>query len=337
MLCLFAKKITTSNARSVSANKGKLIDAGYPGKLFVRNNGSSRSVDAATGKENLTAYPVDVKIKDLLENADRETLEKLGITSQETVNAYLAQESIKEEKFTRFWAEISKIENDILNFPEEELSQLLEIGIEPMGWLIDAGSDTSEYKLPDWTNIRNWKNPSGYCGPNVIAFIMLGLGTKSGYENIPTTNDVIKLYQFYADVENTIGTGPKYFNSLSDGLENLTKNKYRLYSHWGIFVFDHSWRPIDKHIRKEKLPAVSLRSSKFIDWSSPESAFAWHYRAIIGTKTKTHWVKIFIKIPIWSEHWYYMHDNGTDGPLTDAWWEPEITWYHFQAASVGKK
>jgi hypothetical protein len=90
----FAKKITTSNARSVSANKGKLIDAGYPGKLFVRNNGSSRSVDAATGKENLTAYPVDVKIKDLLENADRETLEELGITSQETVNAYLAQESI---------------------------------------------------------------------------------------------------------------------------------------------------------------------------------------------------------------------------------------------------
>jgi hypothetical protein len=66
----------------------------------------------------------------------------------------LRKNQYKEEKFTRFWAEISKIENDILNFPEEELSQLLETDIEPMGWPIDAGSDTSEYKLSDWTNIK---------------------------------------------------------------------------------------------------------------------------------------------------------------------------------------
>jgi hypothetical protein len=149
---------------------------------------------------------------------------------------------------------------------------------------------------------------------------MLGLGTKSGYENIPVKDDSFQLYQFYKTVENTIGTGPKYFPSLSDGLEKLTNKKYRLYSHWGFpFIFSHSWHPIDNHIRKTKLPVVSLRSSKFIDWSSPESALAWHYRAIIGTKTKTDWIKVvFIKIPYWVQHWYYMHDNGTDGPRREA-------------------
>jgi hypothetical protein len=33
-----------------------------------------------------------------------------------------------------------------------------------------------------------WYDYPVYCGPNVLAFTMLGLGTMSGYPDIPTSN-----------------------------------------------------------------------------------------------------------------------------------------------------
>lgn len=94
----YAKQIEETNGRAVSSHAGKLVDSGYPGTLVFRPNGSQRSLNAETGAEDATEYPVDIKVKDLLEQADPEMLELLGVTSEELYNCYIEAQRTEEER-----------------------------------------------------------------------------------------------------------------------------------------------------------------------------------------------------------------------------------------------
>lgn len=62
------------------------------------------------------------------------------------------------------------------------------------------------------------------------------------------------------------------------------------------------------------MPCLSLRGSKGFS----QSDIQFHYRVVIGTKTEK--VKTILKVFgrkktlfSWHDHFYYMHDNGSDG------------------------
>jgi hypothetical protein len=329
----FANEITEPNARAVSLNEGKLIDSGYPGKLLMRKASGERSIDAASGAVDETDYPIDVRAKDVLENAPAELLEDFGLTSQDLIDQYIAEETEKEEELAAFWEEVDALTENILAMSEEELEEVFGENTARLSF----GTDYSTFILSDWENKSGWENRFGqYCGPDVVAFIMLGLGTHSGYPNIPVINNRNRLQAFYLAVQQNIGTGPKVYDSLDGGLRRLTGGRYRIGAHWGTTIVSHNWGFINDLIRRNNLPAISLRMSSLthiinkFDW-------AWHYRTIMGTRKTTSYIKAkvlwwTVKIPYWTEVHYRMHDNGTDGKT---WWEAPM-WNHFQAADVAK-
>jgi hypothetical protein len=342
----FAKQVSEQNMRAVSAQSGKVIDSGYPGRLLIRQTGTQRSVDAVTGAEDSGEYPVDVNVSDFLLNADSATLEAMGITGAEIYEQYLAQEFEKEAQVGAFWEEVDALTEKIVSMTEEELKQAF--GEDAGAARSIISTSTSQYILQDWYNKRDWHNPRGYCGPNVISFIMLGLGTKSGYSGIPTANNPNQLDAFYQAVQNKIGAGATYYLfplatklSLCDGLKTLTNDRYRLDPYTAKILWytvaDHSWARIDSSIRNNNLPVVSLRTFTYAKVRD-EDDWQFHYRAIIGTKSTI--TSLTIKIFWWTvtsrllecEKQYLMHDNTTDG---GNWWEG---WklYQFQAAGVLK-
>jgi hypothetical protein len=336
----FAKEIAEDGTRSISGGAGKLVDVGYPGRLIMRRANSSRAVDAETGLEDAAEYPVDVKVKKFLETADAETLAAFGITDQETLDAYIAAESEKEAQLGEFWEAVDETLENILSMTEEELLEAFGEDPDTPRGVVD---EYSTYMLNPWYDKGGWYHPKGIvCGPNVVAFTMLGLGTASGYAGIPTSNNQAQLDAYYRAVENNIGRGAKGYywfegDSLDGGLRRLTNGRYRLSAHYSIpGIISHSWSTINSEIRNRKLPVISLRTSK-IEKILTEWKWDWHYRTVVGTQKQTSYLEFKIawwpvKIKLWDNFWYRMHDNNADGTN---WWEsPSL--YHFQAASVVK-
>jgi hypothetical protein len=337
----FAKEIAEDGARSIRGGGGRLVDAGYPGRLIMRQANSSRAVDAETGLEDATEYPVDMKTKEFLETADAETLAAFGITDQETLDAYIAVEAEKEAQLGEFWEEVDEVIENILSMTEEELLEAFGEDPDTPRGVVD---EYSTYTLKPWYDKGGWYHPRGIiCGANVVAFTMLGLGTASGYAGIPTTNNQAQLDVYYQAVEDDIGKGPKGYywfegNSLDGGLRRLTNGRYRLSAHYGTpFIVSHSWSVINSEIRNRQLPVISLRTSR-IEKILTEWKWDWHYRTVVGTQKQTSYLQFKIawwsaKIKLWDTLWYRMHDNGADGKN---WWEFHLSLYNFQAASVVK-
>lgn len=108
---------------------------------------------------------------------------------------------------------------------------------------------------------------------------------------------------------------------LRRGLSNLTDYTLLEGGHW--------WRTINRHIRNDELPVISLRSSK--GWDAQ-----WHYRVIIGVETDT-----YVKGKRWLRYrnydFYCMHDNGNDGPRIGLFWERKHSSYHLWIGRVVPK
>lgn len=306
----YATEVSPIISRSVINTTSKFVDVGYPSKLVSKNLVTNRSENATT--EEFENYEVDIKVKDLLETATPELLNDLGITSDEIYNQYIEEQKQEEERIKLLWEQIYSAKDSILDVSDEEI----------LDTISPRATTISTYFLNDWMNVKDWYNPGGYCGPNAMAFIALGLGESSGYKNIPTSNNYTKLRDFYKDFATTIGDGAKVFSSLSKGLSTLTD--YKL----SVDAF-HSWNTISKNIKNTGLPSVSLRSSKSL------SDLAWHYRDIIGTKTETTTTSKKFLWWTWTSvsntNWYYMHDNGSDG---QNFWEKAGTFYQFWSAHV---
>jgi len=333
----FVNKVSNTSARSVINYSGKFIDKGYPNQLLIWEQNTSRSIDASTGITDSNEYPIDAKALDVLLNATKEELELLGINSDEIYENYLAIEKDRAEQLALFWEEIDEINDNIINMTEEELLEVFNSNLSTARSVTTSYSGT--YTLSDWVNKSTWTDTGTYCGPNVIAFIMLGLGTKSNYPNIPTVNNYNQLINYYNDIEDRMGKGPKLFHwfegdSLNGWLMEFTGGRYYLATHWGILtIVSHDWSAINSSIRYNQLPAISLRWPKINNISG-----GFHYRTIIGTRMAETNLKFkflwwTVSIPIWMEGQYLMHDNRSDG---HNWWEG-FSLYQFQAASVLKK
>jgi hypothetical protein len=333
----FVNEISSANTRAVVNHTGKLIDRAYPGRLLIKEQNTNRSIDAATGVADSNEYPVDAKALDVLLNATQEELKLLGIDSDEIYEHYLAVEREKAEQLALFWQEVDELNDKIINMTEEELLETFSANV------IEGRSISTSYSgiytLSDWVDKSKWEDTNTYCGPHVIAFTMLGLGTKSGYPNIPTTNNEAQLLNYYNDIEKRMGKGPKLFDwfggdSLNGWLTEFTGGRYYLATHWGFpAIVSHDWTAINASIRSNKLPVISLR------WPKIEKINGgFHYRSVIGTREAVTNLKFKIlwwtvSIPIWWEKEYLMHDNWADG---HNWWEG-WSLYQFQAASVLKK
>jgi hypothetical protein len=335
----FVHEIESQNARFVVNHTGKLVDSGYPGRLLVQKQYGrySRSIDAVTGAESLSEYPVDAKALDVLLSATREDLERLGINSDEMYANYLAVEMEKAGQLGLFWQEVEELTDKIISMTEEELLEAFNTDSGAARSISTSYSGT--YTLSDWVNKSAWDHQITYCGPNVIAFIILGLGPKSGYANLPTTNNKNQLVNYYETIESRMGKGPKLFHwfdgdSLNGWLINFTGGRYNLATHWGIpTIVSHNWNPINASIRGNQLPVISLRLPKITNISG-----GFHYRTIIGTRQATTNLKLkvlwwTVTVPLWSEGQYLMHDNESD---FHNWWEG-WSLYQFQAASVLRK
>ncbi|MHB9293238.1 hypothetical protein Holit_02359 [Hollandina sp. SP2] len=332
----FVHEIAGENARAVSTGSKKLLDTAYPGRLLMEGTSAGRSVDAATGDEDTGVYPSSMKGIDFLETASQEQLDAFGLSEEALYHQYLAAEQEKVRELAVFWEAVDELSGKIQGMSEADLRKTFGDEAAQARGVSTSYSDT--YLLNDWYSKETWYDYSVYCGPNVVAFTMLGLGTKSGYPGIPTANNQSQLESYYKAVESRMGKGPKLYywfegDSLDGWLRTLTGGRYRLGAHWGLpLIVDHSWDGINYSIRSNNLPAISLR------WPKIESfAGGFHYRTVIGTrKAKTSlsfkvlwWT---VTVPLWSEGQYRMHDNGADN---HNWWEgPSL--YHFQAASVLK-
>lgn len=166
-------------------------------------------------------------------------------------------------------------------------------------------SDESKHILWDWYGKRDWNRYGGDCGSNCIAFIMVGLGTNSGYASVPL-NGGSHVKDYYNEIEKQIGKGPNLPSHLSHKLSDFTQNRYRLSSTSVSFSSMYS------HMRGNNLPGISLRGSR-----SP-SSYEFHYRTIVGGKREK--AKLILKVfrkkktlKTWYDDFYYLHDNGADG------------------------
>jgi len=337
----FVHEITNKTARSVETSAVKLVDSGYPGRLLAQQDYGeySRAVDADTGSEVLNKPDPDAKVLDVLLNASKEELKLLGIENDEVYNSYVAAEKQKAEQLATFWQEVDQLTDKITSMTEEELQEAFNAKSDSARGISTYASNT--FTLKDWVEKSTWSSKGTYCGPNVIAFIMLGLGTKSGFANIPIFDDYNQLINYYGAIQNSMKEGAKLFDwfggdSLNGWLNTFTGGRYRLATLWSISsIVCHDWNLINVCIRGNQLPAISLRFPKIENIGG-----GFHYRTIIGTRevsTKLEFKVLWwtVSIPLLSEGQYLMHDNGTDGAYNGTWWEG-WSLYHFQAASVIK-
>lgn len=254
--------------------------------------------------------------------------EAMGYTQEEKNALFNAIEAVKEEIET-VWKQIDEISENLANLTEEELDELYsDIADEDDSRKViyNSYSVIDRYNLANWYEKRDWENPGGYCGPCCVSFILLGLGKDAKNDLVPLTEDSEKITNLYTAVQNEIGTGPKLFKDLDEGLNKFSPYKLKLCAHYYGTIFDH--------VKKENLPCISLRSSKGLS----SSAIAFHYRVVIGTKTEkvSTILKLFRKkktLFSWHDHFYYMHDNGTDGKN---FYENSKSLYEIGAAKVVK-
>ncbi len=310
--------LQTECCRSVQSGTYKITDNGYPGHYTAKKEGSNRSVNAADGSES-EIYPRNARLAELLNEADEETLSSVGFGNEEIISMYRENIAAQEERIANLWKEIEKSEEKIQSLSDEEIKAFARKSAR------NAAQEENVFILDDWFSKRSWFNPGGSCGANAVSFIALGLGKRTSYSNMPDSpTQYRKIYNMYQDFVNVIGNGAKLFCHLNDGLKN--KTGFGLKADWF-----HSWENVDRNLRENKLPCVSLRGSKFFDdWQ-------WHYRVIIGTKEIVRERNNKFLWATWtsyeSERWYLMHDNGSDG---NNFWEKADRYYHINTAHVEK-
>jgi len=290
-----------SSQRAVSTGSAKFVDSGYPSKLCAKTD-SERAAESDA--------EVELNVLEALEALSSEELEGLGLgdkSEQEKLKAEI--EADREEK-AEIWKSIDEATEDILSLSEEELEDKYFSDDEEDSSRKVLYTDhemTSRWYLNDWYDTKDWNYSGGYCGPNCLAFIIAGLGEKSGYNGVPKPywgSDSINRY--YSDIENYVGTGAKSFPTLSNKLRSLTKGRYKLSSS------TPSYLSMTSHMASENLPGISLRCSKSV------KDIAFHYRTIVGCRRERAKLilKVFRKkktINSWYDDFYYMHDNGADG------------------------
>ena len=311
-----------SSQRAVSTGSAKFVDSGYPSKLCAKTD-SERAAESDA--------EVELNVLEALEALSSEELEGLGLgdkSEQEKLKAEI--EADREEK-AEIWKSIDEATEDILSLSEEELEDkyFSDDNDEPSRKVVYTDhSVTSQWYLHDWYDTTGWNYSGGYCGPNCLAFIIAGLGEKSGYDGVPKSywgrNSII---EYYDDIERYVGTGPKTFSTLSNDLSDLTGGRYNLSKG------SNSFTSISDYMKSNNLPCISLRFSKSIH--SP----ALHYRTIIGCRRERAKliVKIFRKkktINSWYDDFYYIHDNGADGR---DFMENARKWYDITIRRVHKK
>ncbi|AGT44317.1 hypothetical protein [Treponema pedis] len=320
-------KVPIEMARRLANFAGdmKLTSVNYPNQFIVRETEvNSRSIelgetqfkDALTGKAvERSAVFIERSIVECLHEADEETLKQLEITPEAKIQM-LTEAEEHTSAMSDLWKHIDEITPKILTTTDEEVEREYK---NPYAITVEAerhiyNTETTAVQktiLDDWYNKRDWGNPYCYCGPAAVAFVVIGLGEKSGYKNTPLSiferEKINNIYKFF---ENTIGTGPKVISSLSNGLGKHTNYKIEQ-------KLCHKWNDVNSHLSNYNLPVISLRSGWYGDWG-------FHYRVIIGTETdrlreyhKISWWWFGWKSKYWTKdkysHWYYMHDNGSDG------------------------
>lgn len=310
--------LQTECCRSVQEGSYRITDNGYPGHYTAKKNGSNRSINAADGSVS-EIYPRSVRLAEIINEADQETLSSIGIEGEEIISRYKENIAAQEERVANLWKEIEKSEGRIQSLSDEEIKSFAKKSSRS-----GAESETV-FILDDWYNKRSWFNPGGSCGANAVGFIALGLGKKASYSNMPeSSTQYRKIYNMYQDFVSFIGNGAKLFCHLHDGLQ--TKTGFGIKTDWF-----HSWETVDRNLRENNLPCISLRGSKFFqDWQ-------WHYRVIIGTKEIVREKNNEFLWATWtsyeSERWYLMHDNGSDG---SNFWEKADRYYHINTAHIKK-
>ena len=318
----YATQVQETVSRGLLNQDNKLIDAGYPSKIISKNLRTSRAIDVLSGEDYSAPLETEVSAKEIIMNADEELLKQLGLDDKEKYEEAIRYYEEEETKLSEYWAFIDSVEENIINVSDEEL---LENSSITRNWKED-----DKVVLGKWYNIRYWPNYFGeYCGPNCMAFITLGFGSESGFEDCPTRYDYEKIKNVYDKFSEEIGTGPKVYSQLSAGLSKLTNFKLET-------DFLHFFDTVKNNIDNTGYPSVSLRSSKlFQDWED----LAWHYRVIMGYKYV--YPTIYHQFLWWTwttnetKRYYIMHDNGSDGG--SEFTEIENTYYLLWSAHVVKK
>lgn len=314
--------------RAIISGDWKIIDLNYPSSLYLKSTNTNRMINN-NGNIVEGELCTDLTIQDFLNNSS--ILDELGIDESQVSTLVDLKESFEEEN-KEYWNFIKENEEIILATTDEEIQSIYDrIYGDSSSRGIKTTTTKSENLLYDWSEKVTWYNPGGWCGPSCISFITLGLGEKSGYNDVPLFNDAKKIKKMYEDFEDEIGTGPKVFSHLNKGLSALTD--YKLVNDFG-----HLYSTISSNVSKYQLPCISLRGSKGLS----SDTIQWHYRTIIGTKTVTKKTKItaFNKTLLTFkdvDNYYAIHDNGTDGDPNKYFFESSFKLYHLWSAHVEEK
>lgn len=293
-------------ARAVRTGEYKLTDYNYPSGLIIKNRKNARLIDPA-GKDIEGDVTKEITIKDILSEADEDMIEDLGITEELAEELLLEQEKQAAE-LREYWEKIRQNEEILLAVTDEEILAAYDRKYNSNSRAITTTTSEKSNILPSWKEKSWWYNPKGWCGPNCVCFITLGLGKKSGYANVPLTDDKSKIYAMYKAFENKIGTGAKLIGDLNKGLSAYTD--YKLVSDVG-----HIYSVIAKNISRNN-PSISLRGSKGLT----SDTIQWHYRTVIGTKTVTNTTKVtafgytLLTFNTY-DNYYAIHDNGCDNKV----------------------
>ena len=221
----YSDSVDESAQRVVSSGNAKFVDSGYPSKLTAKTD-SERDAESDT--------EVELNVLEALEALSSEELEGLGLDDKSEQEKLKAEIEADREEKAEIWKSIDEATEDILSLSDEELeSKYFADDEDPASRkvLYTDHEVTSKWYLNDWYNTKDWNYSGGYCGPNCLAFIIAGLGEKSGYDGIPKSywnRDRINAY--YSDIERYVGTGAKRFTTLSNSLRSLTKGRYKLSS-----------------------------------------------------------------------------------------------------------
>ena len=263
---------------------------------------------------------------DILESLTPEEFETFGIPSQEAFEAMLSHHRANVERNKNFWQQVTESQDMILSLTEQEIvAKFRDDGMVSNAIIVGQWHN----RLYRWYNKRNWRiigEPGTWCGPWVVYFITLGLGAESGFPGIvPTVNNTNQLRAFYNIFERRIGTGPRTFTGLDNGLTHYTRFTI---NHWAPNNWNHYFNSIDNHLRATQLPVISRR------WPIV-GAGGFHYRLITGTKAITFWQNSFFPwARYWTEAFYHIQDNGSDGHHR---WEPSDSFWLWDVGRVQRR
>lgn len=281
--------------RNASNNGMNLVDYGYPAKRFFLNK-QARLVEASTSKVYDENYS-ECSTREVLENLNDNELTRYGINPaiwrKETIELIKKEENRLEE----LWEKIEIASNEIIRLQTNYNNSTSRSVVSSICFSV------YEKKLYNWLEFENCNQIGGYCGPNCLMFILLGLGADSNCNFYPKSFDLNDLCTFYYEIENKLGKGPKSFAALNHCLEKISNYKI-------IQNQSPDWMLTKIAMDKNNLPGLILRSSKSID------KLAWHYRVIVGYRQEKYSLKNQFLWWTWdslsNDNYYLLHDNGAD-------------------------